>query len=173
MSTGPGVRGFLEALQHIPLIATTTITTTVVAIIIISNGMGLKDGQIEIVVTWPWVGSYPILVDDTQIDDEPTVAIDPGEFRILVSGGFKVRDDDDYGLFSIFAFCGVARRLDPSNEDSYQMCWPAPPPQTFATCVMPAGSSSPRQTAVVVQPGLHTNGTHDFLYSIGASYLGQ
>ncbi|KAG9088474.1 hypothetical protein FRC06_002010 [Ceratobasidium sp. 370] len=68
-----------------------------------------------------WVGGYPIL-NVTQADN-PTKRTDPGQFRILVSGAYVDKQTDN-GRVNAFAFCGLARLLDPSNEDSYQMCWP-------------------------------------------------
>ncbi|KAG8730046.1 hypothetical protein FRC10_003183, partial [Ceratobasidium sp. 414] len=67
-----------------------------------------------------WVGGYPIF-NVTQVEN-PTKWTDPGQFRVLVSGAYVDRETDD-GRVNEFAFCGLARLLDPSNEDSYEMCW--------------------------------------------------
>ncbi|KAG9119908.1 hypothetical protein FRC07_004841 [Ceratobasidium sp. 392] len=68
-----------------------------------------------------WVGGYPILKVDQP--DSPTRRTDSGQFRVLISDAYVDRQTED-GRVNEFAFCGLAVLLDPSEEDSYQMCWP-------------------------------------------------
>ncbi|KAG8701494.1 hypothetical protein FRC08_004058 [Ceratobasidium sp. 394] len=69
-----------------------------------------------------WTGGYPIL-NVTEVENS-TKWTDPGQFRVLVSGAYVA---DKWTGDGAFAFCGLARLLDPSDGYSYEMCWANPP----------------------------------------------